>query len=422
MRLSIFTPVHPPIVKYLAAAHESLAQQQTYVKWEWVLVPNQGSQIPASIAADERVRIYPYPNQGTAVNVGELKRFACEHCTGDVLVELDGDDLLTPQALRSVAAAFQNSQTMFAYSNSAEFNEKWESNVYGERYGWRTRPYQHGEHDLVEMIAWPAGPQMMRHVYWAPNHVRAWRKTAYDALGGHDPKLLVGDDHDLLCRTYVTYGAQGMAHIDECLYLYRQHGNNSYKRFNAKVQAQTWSNYHRYALPMAVRWARDNHLRCLDLGGRINGQPGLETVDLHDADVTADLTTHRWPFDDSSAGVVRANHIFEHLPDPVHTMNELYRILAPGGWAFIEVPSTDGRGAFQDPTHRSFWNENSFWYYTRRSHAQYIRPTFNGRFQQAYLQTLTPAWGQEGNIVVTRAHLIALKPPYDERPVGEVWL
>ncbi len=30
----------------------------------------------------------------------------------------------------------------------------------------------------------------------------------------------------------------------------------------------------------------------------------------------------------------------------------------------ILVPSTDGRGAFQDPTHVSFWNINSFMYYS----------------------------------------------------------
>ena len=30
------------------------------------------------------------------------------------------------------------------------------------------------------------------------------------------------------------------------------------------------------------------------------------------------------------------------------------------------TPSTDGRGAFQDPTHVSFYNENSFWYFTDR--------------------------------------------------------
>jgi hypothetical protein len=35
----------------------------------------------------------------------------------------------------------------------------------------------------------------------------------------------------------------------------------------------------------------------------------------------------------------------------------------PGGTAEIVVPTTDGPGAFQDPTHVSFWNRRSFLYY-----------------------------------------------------------
>jgi hypothetical protein len=47
-------------------------------------------------------------------------------------------------------------------------------------------------------------------------------------------------------------------------------------------------------------------------------------------------------------------------------MNEIWRILKPGGIVDISVPSTDGRGAFQDPTHVSFWNINSFMYYCQQ--------------------------------------------------------
>ncbi len=39
-------------------------------------------------------------------------------------------------------------------------------------------------------------------------------------------------------------------------------------------------------------------------------------------------------------------------------MNEIWRICKPGATLDILVPSTDGRGAFQDPTHVSFWNIN----------------------------------------------------------------
>ncbi len=111
-------------------------------------------------------------------------------------------------------------------------------------------------------------------------------------------------------------------------------------------------------------------------------------------------------------------------------MNEAYRVLAPGGFLFISVPSTDGRGAFQDPTHVSFWNENSFWYYTRASHSRYI-PDFKGRFQVAKLRSYFPGdyrdtegnlrgFHRENSIPYVEAHLIALKPGY--APMGEVMI
>lgn len=81
--------------------------------------------------------------------------------------------------------------------------------------------------------------------------------------------------------------------------------------------------------------------------------PGVEVADL----------TKPWPWPDSSVDYVWASHVIEHLPDKIFTMNELWRILKPGAKADIAVPTTDGPGAWQDPTHVSFWNRRSFLYY-----------------------------------------------------------
>ncbi len=70
-----------------------------------------------------------------------------------------------------------------------------------------------------------------------------------------------------------------------------------------------------------------------------------------------------WPWEDSSIDHIRAHDIIEHLADKIHTMNEAWRVLKPGGIFEIAVPTTDGPGAWQDPTHVSFWNRNSFMYF-----------------------------------------------------------
>lgn len=71
----------------------------------------------------------------------------------------------------------------------------------------------------------------------------------------------------------------------------------------------------------------------------------------------------KWPWEDSSIDTIRANDIFEHLPSKVRTMNEAHRVLKPSGKLELFVPTTDGRGAFQDPTHVSYWTPNDLFYY-----------------------------------------------------------
>ena len=69
-------------------------------------------------------------------------------------------------------------------------------------------------------------------------------------------------------------------------------------------------------------------------------------------------------YKDSTVDYILAKDIIEHLPDKIETMNQLWRVLKHDGILHIEVPTTDGPGAFQDPTHVSFWNRNSFFYFT----------------------------------------------------------
>mgnify|MGYP005689319969 FL=1 len=141
----------------------------------------------------------------------------------------------------------------------------------------------------------------------------------------------------------------------------------------------------------------------VDIGGGLFPKSGYLTIDKEGADVNWDLDLGI-PLEDDSVGVLNASHIIEHLRDPIRTMREIHRVLAHGGWAMIEVPSTDGRGAWQDPTHVSFWNEHSFWYYTDRNKAQFIRNT-DIRFQTYRLDT----WEMQPHIPCVTAWLVAIK-------------
>lgn len=109
------------------------------------------------------------------------------------------------------------------------------------------------------------------------------------------------------------------------------------------------------------------NLGCADR--HVSGE-GWVNVDIYPpADQIADLTLP-WPWPTGSIEQVQADDIIEHLPDRIHTMNELHRILVPGGKATIIVPSAShGAGFAQDPTHKSLWTMNSFQYYQHESFA-----------------------------------------------------
>jgi len=139
----------------------------------------------------------------------------------------------------------------------------------------------------------------------------------------------------------------------------------------------------------------------LDLGCGLTKPSGFIGIDCfkHEkVDIVHDLN-EGIPYPDSSVDAVRAFDFLEHLPDRINIMNEIWRVLKPGGSVEIMVPSTDGRGAFQDPTHVSFWNENSFWYFTdkKRDHLELgHRYGFNGEFKLVNLKKIinTTEWSQ----------------------------
>jgi len=198
------------------------------------------------------------------------------------------------------------------------------------------------------------------------------------------------------------------------------HEKNTCQVFNQDVVEQTWKNYEKYILAMVEKWTRENGLGLLDLGAAFEHPSGYLGIDLHDSDLIADLN-FSIPVKTSSIGLVRANDFLEHVGDSIRLMNEIYRVLAPGGWLFALVPSTDGRGAFQDPTHKAFFNENSFLYYTDPKFARFILG-LEAKFQKSRVLTFYPSeWHRELQIPYVDVQLIAVKPGY--HPIGEcLWV
>lgn len=107
----------------------------------------------------------------------------------------------------------------------------------------------------------------------------------------------------------------------------------------------------------------------IDLGSGTSKKESYLTIDKNPdikADIIADVE-ERLPFKDCEVDEIRASHILEHLrpENKVKVMVEFERVLKVGGILDIAVPKFPSPASIQDPTHLSFWNRESFWYFTK---------------------------------------------------------
>ena len=404
--ISVFTVSHQP--RFLDECLRSL-QSQTREDWEWVVVLNDGARWRPAID-EPRMRIVVADD---IAGVGAAKQRACAEARGDVLVELDHDDVLTADALAEIVVAFdERPDAALVYSHAAQILENGarDESRFDARYGWAYRDVTVNGNCLQYPRALEPTPHNVSYIWYAPNHVRAFRTAAYEQAGGYDPERRVLDDQDLMCRLYQV----GSFHlIDRCLYLQRMHERNTQREVdtNAFIQSETVTLYDRWIEANALAWCRRERLHALDLGaghGKPDGYVGVDRRPGANVDIVCEFPA-RLPIGEGSVGVIRAVDFLEHVADKVALINELYRVLAPGGLLLSQTPSADGRGAFQDPTHVAFYNEHSFWYYTDPRYQAYV-PEVIARFQVSRLVTYFPTeWHEQNQIPYVCANLIALK-------------
>ncbi|WP_299111277.1 class I SAM-dependent methyltransferase [uncultured Winogradskyella sp.] len=67
------------------------------------------------------------------------------------------------------------------------------------------------------------------------------------------------------------------------------------------------------------------------------------------ADVKADICD--LPFKDNTYDVILCNHVLEHIPNDTKAMQELYRVMKPGGYGVFQIPQDLNRATtFEDNT------------------------------------------------------------------------
>lgn len=105
---------------------------------------------------------------------------------------------------------------------------------------------------------------------------------------------------------------------------------------------------------------------------------------------TADLAIESIPFSDNFFDYVTAFDFIEHIPRIIYNpnrrypfielMNEIYRVLKPGGIFLSFTPAVPCTAAFGDPTHVNFITEDTFPYYFCGKPCYGAHYGFNGNF------------------------------------------
>ncbi len=116
------------------------------------------------------------------------------------------------------------------------------------------------------------------------------------------------------------------------------------------------------------------HLGC---GNRV--WPGWINIDRHAYDFRyafndyfkrCDVVAEPLPLDDASVHYVFSEDFLEHLPPDrsVAVMNEIHRVLVPGGVMEHYVPNAGSRNDYGSPSHLSHWNLQTFEHFDVDSH------------------------------------------------------
>ncbi|WP_169804884.1 glycosyltransferase [Sphingomonas asaccharolytica] len=199
-RISVVMPVYRPALDLLAEAIGSV-QAQIHERWQ-LCIADDGSNDPelaamlADLTHDRRIVVtHAAKNRGIAAATNAAAMLA----SGDILVFLDQDDLLTPDALAEIALAFaEDPDCDLVYSD----NDKIEID------------------GLLSAPAFkPAWSPVLLLSYMYLGHAMAVRRTLFKSLGGMRPAFDGSQDYDFALRASEL--ARNIRHVAKVLYHWR---------------------------------------------------------------------------------------------------------------------------------------------------------------------------------------------------------
>ena len=261
--VSVFTPVYRTGDRFLRPLVS--LKSQTYNNWEWIVWDDSdddgmtAAMVQKHADSDHRINLIR-PSRHSGI-IGEVKHNACALSRGVILVELDHDDELAPDALEFVVATYKKyPDAGFYYTDFAlvdpQLNPLWYPGG-SWAFGLGTfRKEMFRGRELYVASAPEISSKTIRHIVSAPNHLRAWRRDAYFRIGGHNRMIHVADDFEIMLRTFLE---TRMVHIPRLGYIqFLDGGQNTQRVRNQDI--------HRHVRSLRSRYDHLIHQRFLSLG------------------------------------------------------------------------------------------------------------------------------------------------------------
>jgi len=199
--LSVVMPVYNPPLDLLSAAVDSV-RNQVYANWELCIADDASTDAGvhaylAQVAArDSRVRVVARDSNG---NISAATNSAAQLASGEFLVLLDQDDLLTPDALAEIAlCAAARTDADIIYSDDDKIDSS------GRRFAPQFKPDWSPE-------------LLLGYMYFS--HVFAVRRSLYTRVGGMRLGFEGSQDYDFALRA--SEQARAIAHVPQVLYHWR---------------------------------------------------------------------------------------------------------------------------------------------------------------------------------------------------------
>ncbi len=210
-KISVCVPVYNTTRQFFDELLQSVINQ-SYSNWELCIInaADDADVIGELVGKypDNRIHVQNCENGGIAVNSNRAVNMA----SGQYIVFLDHDDILSPNALFEVAQRVASTEAGFIYSDEALFENDIQRPTVG-----------HFKPDY--------SPQYLLNVNYIA-HLVAIRKDIFNKVGGFSEDLDGSQDHDLYLRVIEETG--GAEHIKKVLYYWRQHRDSTSMGVEAK--------------------------------------------------------------------------------------------------------------------------------------------------------------------------------------------